>query len=117
MLSQQKPLEASVRQQDTVAIIDMQGEIDSLAEDELRQAYQKAADLNPAHILLNFTGIGYINSTGIALIVSMLAMARKSHIQILTCGLSDHYKEIFQITRLADFMSMYNNEQEALASV
>ena len=117
MLAQQKPLETAVRQQGTVAIIDMQGEIDSLAEDELRQAYQRAAELKPASILLNFSGIGYINSTGIALIVGLLAMARKSRIQVLTCGLSDHYKEIFQITRLADFMSMYNNEEEALASV
>ena len=72
--------------------------------------------MEPGSILLNFTDVNYINSTGIALIVSLLAMARKSHIQVLTCGLSDHYKEIFQITRLADFMSMYEDEEQALAS-
>ena len=117
MLAQQKPLETAVRQQDSVAIIDLRGEIDSLAEDELRQAYQSAAEMKPAFILLNFADVNYINSTGIALIVGLLAMARKSHIQILTCGLSDHYKEIFQITRLSDFMAMYNDEKDALASV
>ncbi|MDX1437670.1 MAG: STAS domain-containing protein, partial [Anaerolineales bacterium] len=85
--------------------------------DELRAAYQSALDLEPKSILLNFTNVGYINSTGIALIVSLLAQARKSHITVLTYGLSDHYKEIFEITRLSDFMAIFDNEEEALASV
>jgi anti-sigma B factor antagonist len=116
MLAQQKPLETAIRQEGSVAIIHLSGEIDGLAEEELRGAYQRAEDLEPSSILLNFTDVGYINSTGIALIVSLLASARKSHINLLTCGLSDHYKEIFQITRLADFMSMYEDEKEALSS-
>jgi anti-anti-sigma factor len=117
MLAQQKPLETAVRQQDSVAIIDLSGEIDSLAEDELRDAYQSAVELNPETVILNFTDVGYINSTGIALIVSLLAQARKSHITVLTYGLSDHYKEIFEITRLSDFMAIFENEEAALASV
>jgi anti-sigma B factor antagonist len=33
----------------------------------------------------------------------------------LSCGLSDHYKEIFKITRLADFLQIYPDEAAALA--
>ena len=116
MLAQQKPLETAVRQEGSVAIIDLSGEIDGLAEDELREAYQTALGLEPKSILLNFTDVGYINSTGIALIVSLLAQARKSHITVLTYGLSEHYKEIFEITRLSDFMAIFENEEDALAS-
>ena len=48
------------------------------------------------------------------LIVGVLAQARKAKRPISTCGLSDHYTEIFQITRLADFMSIYPDEASAL---
>jgi len=34
---------------------------------------------------------------------------------MLACGLSDHYREIFQITRLADFMSIFPDEESAMA--
>src|SRR3989304_53356 len=69
----------------------------------------------PAAVLLNFHGVEYINSTGIPLIVSLLAQARKSHRRVLAYGLSDHYQEIFQITRLADFMSIFPDEESAFA--
>ena len=67
-------------------------------------------------VLLNFADVDYINSTGIALIVSILAQARKAHMPLITAGLSEHYQEIFRITRLADFMSIYPDEAAALAA-
>src|SRR2546428_13970236 len=110
-----KSLEAQVRHQPRVAIVDLQGEIDSFAEDVLNAAYAEAESRDANVILLNFSKVDYINSTGIALIVSLLARARKSKRRLLACGLSDHYVEIFQITRLVDFMSVFPDEKSALA--
>ena len=67
-------------------------------------------------MLLKFDKVDYINSTGIALIVGLLAQARKSGRRLLTSGLSPHYLEIFQITRLSDFMQIYPDEAAALAA-
>ena len=108
-------LEANVRHQPAIAIIDLHGEVNALAENVLNTAYVDAESQESAAILLNFSGVDYINSTGIALIVSLLARARKSHRRLLACGLSDHYVEIFQITRLVDFMSVFPDETSALA--
>jgi anti-anti-sigma factor len=108
-----KQLEANIRQEPALAIIELNGEIDGFAEETLEKAYQDAEASQPQTILLNFTDVNYINSTGIALIVSMLAKARKEHRQLAISNLSDHYKEIFQITRLADFMSIYPDERTA----
>ena len=109
--------EARVRHQPGIAIIDLLGEINSFADEGLNAAYAEASKQNPAAVLLNFAGVDYINSTGIALIVGLLAQARKSGRRLLTSGLSSHYVEIFQITRLADFMSIFADETSALASV
>ena len=110
-----KSLEAQVRHQPRVAVIDLHGEINAFAEDVLNKAYAEAESRRAEVILLNFSDVDYINSTGIALIVSLLARARKSKRRLLACGLSDHYVEIFQITRLVDFMSVFPDERSALA--
>lgn len=111
-----KHLEAAVRQQDSQAIIDLRGDIDAFADDTLNGAYLEAEKLNPNAILLNFSQVEYINSTGIALIVGLLAKARKAHLPLYTCGLSDHYIEIFEITRLSDFMKIFPDEASALTN-
>jgi len=111
-----KSLEAHVRHQPRVAIIDLHGEINAFAEDVLNMAYADAESRKADVILLNFSDVDYINSTGIALIVSLLARARKAKRRLLACGLSDHYVEIFQITRLVDFMSVFPDEASALSN-
>ena len=111
-----RSLEAQVRHQPRVAIIDLHGEINAFAEDVLNSAYTEAESRKSDVILLNFSDVDYINSTGIALIVGLLTRARKAHRRLLACGLSDHYVEIFQITRLVDFMSVFPDEASALTA-
>jgi anti-anti-sigma factor len=108
---------AKVRQLPGLAIIDLSGEINAFADQELDAAYSEAAQAGAKSILLNFSNVTYINSTGIALIVGLLARARKSQTRLAVCGLSDHYQEIFQITRLVDFMTIYPDETSLLAEV
>jgi anti-anti-sigma factor len=108
--------EAAVRKHNGKVIIDLQGEINAFAEPDLAEAYSEVDEHNPTSVLLNFENVDYINSTGIALIVSLLAQARKSQRQVVVFGLSDHYMEIFEITRLSDFMNIYDDEAAALAA-
>lgn len=106
--------EAKVRSLNGAAAIDLHGEINASADAALQAAYTQAERLSPNKIILNFENVSYINSTGIALIVGLLARARKAHLSLVVFGLSDHYVEIFQITRLADFMTIYPDEASAL---
>ena len=110
-----KHLEATVRQEPGVAVIDLTGEINGFAEEVLNAAYAEAESNDPEAILLNFEDVDYINSTGIALIVSLLARARAAHKRLLACNLSEHYVEIFNITRLSDFISVLPDEESAIA--
>ncbi|MBL8056975.1 MAG: STAS domain-containing protein [Anaerolineales bacterium] len=110
-----KALETSVRRAGVVSVISLEGEIDGFAEEALNHAYTAAAAPDVTAVLLKFDRVDYINSTGIALIVGLLAQARKSGRRLLTSGLSQHYREIFQITRLSDFMQIYPDEATALA--
>ena len=79
-------------------------------------AYGEATAGSDAPVLLNFTDVDYINSTGIALIVGLLARARADGVRLCACGLSEHYREIFEITRLSDFTTIADNEDRALSA-
>ncbi len=97
--------------------IRLSGEINASAETKLSQVYSQAIQDGVGTIMLDFSNVTYINSTGIALIVGLLAQARKMHIQMVVYGLSDHYEEIFRITRLSDFMRIYSDENSAMEEV
>ena len=109
--------DAKVRRKNGLTVVDLTGEIDAGAEESLNGAYDQAAANGAGTILLNFGGVDYINSTGIALIVGILAKARKDQRSITACGLADHYREIFEITRLSDFMQIFPDEQTAAGDV
>ena len=110
------PFAASLRPADNDLIIDLSGDINGGADSQFNSIIEQALAQQPGALLLNFSAVGYINSTGIALIVGLLAAARKNGIPLRTYGLSDHYQEIFTITRLSDFMSIVGDEAAALGA-
>jgi anti-anti-sigma factor len=102
-------LEARVRGDGGSVTIELAGDIDGRAEAALEAAYAQVA--GAAAVLLDFSRVAYINSTGIALIVGLLARARKNGQALSAAGLSPHYREIFEITRLADFMTIVEDRE------
>ncbi|HEY1274126.1 MAG TPA: STAS domain-containing protein [Thermoleophilaceae bacterium] len=109
-----RELEVTVREHGGAAILDLAGDIDSSAEAALQSAFEEGTR-GGRQVVLNFSRADYINSTGIALIVGLLAQARARGISITAYGLSDHYREIFEITRLADFMTIADDESGAMS--
>lgn len=114
---QSNAFRAEVRRRDGLSVIDLFGDIDGFADAPLDAAYTEAEQYDTQTTMLNFSKVGYINSTGIALIVGLLARARKTHRRLVTCGLSDHYQEIFNITRLSDFITVFPDEESALQEI
>lgn len=98
--------QANSRAEGETAVIGLIGEINGLADTALTTAYDAAIELAPSTITLDFNQVDYINSTGIALIVGLLAKARAAHLPLTAVGLSEHYREIFTITRLSDFIEI-----------
>ena len=110
-------LEIEIRVEGELAIIDLRGEINAFAEAALINAYMEARSTEAKSLALNFSDVEYINSTGIALIVSLLAKARKDNHEVIAFGLTDHFQNIFEITRLSDFMQIVPDEAAALEKV
>lgn len=93
------------------AVVHLEGRIDRDAASALDAAYEQAAALGPAALELDFNDVDYINSTGIALIVGVLAKARAAKTPLRAAGLTPHYQHIFSITRLSDFIEILEPAQ------
>jgi anti-anti-sigma factor len=96
--------EAHVRRAAESAVVELEGDVDAHAETALEHAYDDARATGARIVTLDFSGVGYINSTGIAVLVGLLARGRRDRVELEARGLSDHYREIFEITRIADFV-------------
>ncbi len=100
----------------TASIIDIQGEVTAFAEQVMMDAYTQASTSSVRAIIINFTDLEYMNSSGIGLLVTLLIRVNRQKQHLLTYGLSDHYKHIFELTRLSDAIKVYNSENEALVA-
>lgn len=100
-----------------ISIIDIRGDVTAFAENVFMDAYTQASSNNTSAIILNFSDLEYMNSSGIGLLVTMLIRAQRQKQQLLAYGLSDHYQQIFELTRLNEAIAIYNDEETAVAAV
>ncbi|MDX6555384.1 MAG: anti-sigma factor antagonist [Miltoncostaeaceae bacterium] len=104
-----------VRTAGGAAILDIRGDITSGSEDVLMSAYERAGDGTKA-VVLNFSGLEYMNSGGIGLLVTLLVRANRQRRKLIAFGLSEHYRQIFELTRLDEAIDIRGDEREALAA-
>ncbi|MDX1665345.1 MAG: STAS domain-containing protein [Candidatus Promineifilaceae bacterium] len=99
-----------------ISVIDIEGEVTAVAENVMMEAYSEASANGARAIVLNFSGLEYMNSSGIGLLVTMLIRAQRQKQQLLAYGLDEHYQQIFELTRLNEAIAIYGSEAEALTA-
>lgn len=97
-------------------ILDIDGEVTGFCEQALSDAYSEASAPGVTTMVLDFEGLDYMNSGGIGLLVTLLIRAQRNGQTLAAFGLSDHYKEIFSLTRLDEAIGIYDSEPAALAA-
>ena len=111
------PLQTRVRSADGgVAVIGLTGDVTAACENELMDAYREAGRAEIRGVVLDFTGLDYMNSSGIGLLVTLLVRVRREGRQISAFGLSDHYRQIFELTRLDEVISVHDDEEHAVVA-
>lgn len=98
------------------SIIEIQGEVTGGAEETLMAAYGTAVEQGARTVILDFSRLEYMNSSGIGLLVTLLIRCNRQKQRLLCYGLSEHYRQIFDLTRLSEAIEIYGTESEALAA-
>jgi anti-sigma B factor antagonist len=100
-----------------VATLRIAGDVTSASEAELTSAYTRAIEGGAGAIVLDFSGLEYMNSGGIGLLVTLLVRAQRGSVRLLASGLSEHYREILALTRLDEAIEIHEDQEAAVAAV
>lgn len=100
---------------DKTSVIEVHGSITATSEGALMDAYNEANRGGTRAIVLNFSDLEYLNSSGIGLLVTLLVRANRQKQRLIAWGLSEHYRHIFELTRLDDAIGIVDSEADALA--
>jgi anti-sigma B factor antagonist len=100
----------------STSIIDIRGEVTGRSDAALSDAYERAAGSGTRAIILNFMQLEYMNSSGIGLLVMLLVRANRKRQRLLAFGLNEHYRQIFDLTRLDEAIAIHDDEAAALAA-
>jgi len=96
-------------------VIRVRGEVTAASEQPLMAAYGQAGEKTRV-IVLDFSNLEYMNSGGIGLLVTLLVRANRQKQKLMACGLNDHYKQIFELTRLDEAIGIHDTEEAAVAA-
>src|SRR5262245_37264469 len=99
---------------DQVAVLDVMGELTSSADSALLNAYEQASSDGARVLILNFSNLEYKNSSGIKLLVTLVARAKAAGQRLFAVKMSDHYQDVFLGTGLNEGITIYASEAEAL---
>ena len=100
----------------TASTIAIAGDITSATEAPLMDAYTRASDGQVRAIVLDFRGLDYMNSGGIGLLVTLLVRVQRQGQRLLAFGLTEHYRQIFELTRLDEAIGIHDTEAAALTA-
>lgn len=106
-----------VDERDGIGVLRFEGDITSFSEAAVLGTYRGLpADAYPA-CLLDFKKVEYINSSGIALIITLLMEASKAGRKVHCCGLTPHFKKVFEMVGLLKYTVLHPEEDAAVAAL
>jgi anti-sigma B factor antagonist len=97
-----------------VNVLRFSGDISSSSHDALLGTYETVSKSEP--VLLDFSKVDYINSSGIALVIQMLMEANKNHQKIAAFGLTPHFQKVFTMVGITKYTTLHPNETSACAA-
>ena len=101
----------------SVTVLRFEGDIASTSKEAVLGAYQALPKATTKLILLDFTKVDYINSSGIALVIQLLIEAANSGQRVLAFGLSAHFTKVFTMVGITKYAQLFPNEADALAAL
>lgn len=97
-----------------IPVIHIAGEITSEADEEIINAYAIVPENKKSKVIINFEKTSYINSAGIATLISLITKASESQGKIEFAGLNSHFRKVMDIVGLTDFVLIHDNLEQAL---
>ena len=113
--TQVKMEQVSCGSDSAITVLRFGGDITSASQAAVLGTYQ-GLPASARRILLDFTKVEYLNSSGIALIIQMMIAAAKSGQTIRTFGLTPHFQKVFTMVGITKYTTLHPDEKSACAA-
>ena len=110
-------LKVATRDEPAASVIELHGDLSADGEVQVKDAYAAAVASGPGVVLFDLSHTAYINTSGISVLIAVAMEAKKSGVTVLVAGASPHYKKVFDLVRFSSFVSMFDDQTAALASL
>jgi anti-sigma B factor antagonist len=105
-----------VKKQNGVTIIDVEGQLIVGNRQELKQKVLEELDGGGRKFLIDFSGTGYIDSSGLGVLVSLSKKIREQGGELRLANLNEDLRTLFELTKLDTLFHIAASRPEALAS-
>jgi anti-sigma B factor antagonist len=109
--------DVNVSERDACAVLAVTGELDVATAPQLRQEAVRLTTAGHVHLVIDLSGVDFLDSTGLGVIVGVLKRARTHGGELAVAGAENHVRKVFEITRLSDVLPMYATVDEACAAM
>ena len=103
--------------EDSAIILNLAGEIDLAHSPELRKILQEKIKAKCAALIVDFSGVEYIDSSGLATLVEYRRDSQKYNGKFCLASLSTRVRTIFELVRLNEIIPLHATLDDALAAV
>jgi anti-sigma B factor antagonist len=107
---------AIIRQVGQVSVVEVTGKLTSFESGALRSSIAQLLKEGRKQILLNLSGLVYVDSSGIGDLVHTYMSVIKSGGEMKVVGLTEKVEEILKITQLYQVFQEFKDEHTALQS-
>ncbi|HTT67738.1 MAG TPA: STAS domain-containing protein [Gemmatimonadales bacterium] len=99
-----------------VLVIDVDGQLIVGNRQELKQRVLDALEAGDRKFLIDFTRTGYIDSSGLGVLVSLSKKIRDEGGDLRLAGLNEDLKTLFELTKLDTLFAITDSADQALAA-
>ncbi len=96
-------------------VLRFQGDISSSSQDAVLGTFTRLPEADRKRLLLDFTKVDYINSSGIALVIQLLMQASKGGDSVALFGLTPHFQKVFTMVGITKYARIHPDEAAASA--
>jgi len=104
----------STSRQGDVSIVRLGDQLTVGNRQDLKSAVQVGLDAGERKFLLDCSGTGYIDSSGLGALVTIARRVREAGGQIRLAGLNDDLRSLFELTKLDTLFAIYPDAADAL---
>lgn len=97
--------------------IAVEGEIDMFVSPDVRDALQNAFQDSPEGVVVDLSGVPYMDSSGIATLGEGLQWSRRESAHFILVGVQEEVMNTLKIARMSEHLEIYPTAQEALQSL